>query len=71
MSGSIEGWDFADEAANGTRGLIHRQKSADDLVLLALDEKARAGVFLDREKQLLSAASLSACDCHDFMFVGK
>jgi hypothetical protein len=67
----LEQWDFANETANGTEGLINHQKSARNLILLALDEKARTGVFLDREKKLQSTASLSACDCRDFNFVGK
>lgn len=71
MAGMLEQWDFADEAVNSTAGLINRQKSAGNLIVLALDEEGRTGVFLDREKKLQSTASLSACACRDFSFVGK
>lgn len=71
MADQLEKWDFADEAANGTEGLINRQKSAGNLVVLALNGEARTGVFLDREKKLQSRASLATCDCRDFGFVGK
>jgi len=67
----LEQWDFGDDGANGTEGLINRQKSAGNLVVLALDASAQTGVFLDRERKLQSSASLSACDCRDFNFVGK
>jgi hypothetical protein len=71
MAGMLEQWDFTDEAANGTEGLINRQKSAGNLIVLALDEEGRTGLFLDREKKIQSSASLVACDCRDFNFVGK
>jgi hypothetical protein len=69
--GRLEHWNFGDEATNGTEALINRQKSAGNLVLIALDEEARSGVFLDQEKKLQSRATLSDCDCRDFSFIGK
>jgi predicted nucleic acid-binding Zn finger protein len=71
MADVLENWDFRDEAANGTEGLINRQKSAGNLVMLALDRTRRTGVFLDREKKIQSSASLSSCDCRDFHYVGR
>jgi hypothetical protein len=68
---TLGGWDFADEALNGSEGLINRQKSAGNLILLALDRQGRTAVFLDREKKVQSNTSLDSCDCRDFQFVGK
>jgi len=69
--GELREWDFSDEAINGSPGLINRQKSAGNLVVLALDPGARTGTFLDRDKKLQAHASLGTCDCRDFGFVGK
>lgn len=71
MTGMLQHWDFADEEANRSGGLINRQKSAGNLIVLALDERSRTGVFLDRERKIQCAASLLGCDCSDFSFVGK
>lgn len=67
----LNDWDFADEALNGVEGLINRQKSAGNLVLLSLDQLNRTAVFLDREKKLQNSTSLASCDCRDFRFVGR
>lgn len=71
MATMLKNWDFADEILNGTEGLINRQKSAGNLILLSLDEQTRTAVFLDREKKIQSSSSLASCDCRDFHFVGK
>lgn len=71
MTATLKGWDFSDETLNGSQGLINRQKSAGNLVLLSLDQQRRTAVFLDREKKLQSNTSLDCCDCRDFHFVGK
>jgi len=71
MTAALKDWAFGDESANGTVGMINRQKSAGNLVLLALDPIARTGRFLDRERKTQSITSLTACDCRDFLFVGK
>ena len=71
MTAALKDWDFSDESANGTGGLINRQKSAGTLVVMALDIKRRTGCFLDRERKTQSVTSLSSCDCRDFGFVGK
>lgn len=71
MAAELIGWDFSDEVANGTGGLINRQKSAGNLVLLSFDASGRTARFLDRERKIQSITSLSSCDCRDFLFVGK
>jgi hypothetical protein len=71
MADGLEHWNFHDEAANGTEGLVNRQKSALNLVVIALDQAKRTGVFLDREKKIQSSTSLTSCDCRDFHFVGR
>lgn len=71
MEEVLASWDFEDEEANCSAGLINRQKSAWNLIALSLDREGRTGVFFDREKKIQSTASLSSCDCRDFRFVGR
>jgi hypothetical protein len=66
MAATLEHWDFQDDAVNGTESLINRQKSAGNLIVLALDHKARTGRFLDQERKIQSETSLQCCDCRDF-----
>jgi predicted nucleic acid-binding Zn finger protein len=71
MAAKLENWDFQDDALNGTEGLINRQKSAGNMIVLALDTRNRTARFLDRERKIQSETSLQFCDCRDFSFVGK
>lgn len=71
MDARLTNWNFADEEANSTPGLINRQKSARNLIVLGLNDVERRGRFLDPERNIESTASLEACDCRDFLFVGK
>lgn len=67
----LDEWDFGDARRNDTISLVNRQKSALNLTLLWVDERGRRAAFHDPKTQSEITASLSSCECKDFLFVGK
>ncbi len=65
----LKSWDFSDSVLNSAVGLINRQKSALNLIVLEIDREKKSAVFFDAVKNIKSTATLSRCDCSDFNLV--
>jgi predicted nucleic acid-binding Zn finger protein len=67
----LENWDFKDPLINSTTPQINRQKSARNIMVIAIDKHNATGVFFDAKKGIRNIATLTKCDCKDFNFSGK
>jgi predicted nucleic acid-binding Zn finger protein len=67
----LETWDFKEPLINSTTPQINRQKSARNLMVIAIDKHNATAVFFDVKKGTKNNATLKKCDCKDFNFSGN
>ena len=67
----LEHWNFGDRQVNGAVPLIARQRSAVNLMVLAIDRHLPEATFYDPKRKARHTATLGYCDCRDFSFVGN